>query len=179
MFVPVNKQRSLIIALAALAAAASVYAFILKPAIERLDTLNRVLPEKYALLHQLQAKSTQYLALRTQLAGIEKQTAGQKDSEPLAALQSITDRLGIARSVAYMRKDLARLDSQRCEVIAELRLENITLKNIIDLMLEIKSAPCPMLPKSLYIEKSKANPNLLHIILQVSTIMPNAPLSAA
>ncbi len=173
MTVPANKQRFLIITLAALAAAASVFAFALKPALERIDTLNRVLPEKYTLLHQLQAKSTQYLALRAQLASLEKQAAGRKDSEPLALLQSITDQLGIARSVAYMRKDLAQLDQQHSEVIAELRLENITLKNTIDLLLEIKSAPCPMLPKSLYIEKSKTDPNLLHIVLQISTLTTN------
>lgn len=170
----VNKQRLLIGALIALVATAAVFAFVVKPATDRINTLKRVLPEKCALVRQLAARSSQYRALRSRVNDFENlAAAGEKDCEPLAFLQSATEELGIGRNVAYMKKDVSRLDSRYSQTIAEVRLEDITFKHLVDLLLRFKSAPGGMQAKSLYIERSNTNVNLVHAVLQVSALTVN------
>jgi type II secretory pathway component PulM len=169
MKIPTFRKKVLVIAIAVVAAVA-FYAYAIKPAIERTNTLKRILPEKQHALQQLQVKSRQYLALHARLAGIDLQT---EQSEALTILDTITAQSGTAKNVAYMKKQSLPVDSKYNQTVAELRFENITLNQLVDFLFKAQSSTTPLQIKSLYIEKSRTNQNMLNCVLQISTLTAN------
>jgi hypothetical protein len=151
-------------------ATAGFFAFAIKPAIERANTLMRVVPEKQLALQQLKTKSRQYLALRSHLDGLGTQ---QEFSDPLTELDTITTRSGTAGNVAYMKKQSLPFDSKYNQTVAELRFENISLNQFVDFLFQVQSSAGPLQIQSLYIEKSRTNASLLNCTLQISTLTPN------
>ncbi len=157
----------------AVVTAIAFYAYAVKPTIERTNTLMRILPEKQHALQQLQVKSKQYLALHGRLAGIDLQAESRLSGEALTVLDTITAKSGTAGNVAYMKKQSLPLDSKYNQTVAELRFENITLSQLVDFLFEAQSSTTPLQVKSLYIEKSRTNPNQLNCVLQISTLTAN------
>lgn len=171
-----NRERWLAGGLAALIATVAFTAFGVVPAAERINTLNRVLPEKQKMLRDISAKSEEYLALRARLDNLEKQdNPDGKEFELPAFLESMTNELGMAKNVAQMKKQMLQLDTERAEVIVEVKLENIMLKQLVGLLLKTKSSGRFLQVKNLYIEKSKTDPNLLDAVIQISTVAINKP----
>jgi type II secretory pathway component PulM len=162
-------KRVLVIAIAVVASVA-FYAYAVKPAIERTNTLTRILPEKQHALQQLKVKSRQFLAIQGRLAGIDLQA---EQSEPLTILDTITAQSGTANNVAYIKKQSLPLDSKYNQTVAELRFENITLSQLVDFLTQAQSSATPLQIKSLYIEKSRTNLNQLNCVLQIATLTAN------
>jgi len=166
-----NRERWLAGGLAALIAAVTFAAFCVAPAVERINTLNRVLPEKQKTLQDLSAKSREYLTLRAGLDNLEKQSAPDgKEFELPAFLESMTNELGMAKKVAQMKRQMLQLDPKCAEVIVEVKLENIMLKQLVEFLLKTKSSGRFLQVKNLYIEKSRTDPALLDAVIQISTL---------
>jgi type II secretory pathway component PulM len=157
--------------LAAVIAAVAFTAFCVAPAIERINTLNRVLPEKQMILQDLKAKSGEYLTLQAGLDNLEKQSAPDgKEFELPAFLESMTNELGMAQKVAQMKRQILQLDPKCAEVIVEVKLENIMLKQLVEFLLKTKSTGRFLQVKNLYIEQSRTDPALLDAVIQISTL---------
>jgi len=172
-----SRERWLAGGLAAVIAAVAFTAFCVAPAVERINTLNRVLPEKQKMLQDLKAKSGEYLALRAGLDNLEKQSApGGKEFELPAFLESTTNEIGMAKNVAQMKRQILQLDPKCAETIVEVKLENIMLKQLVDFLLRTKSSGCFLQVKNLYIEKSRTDPTLLDAVVQISTLTMNKTL---
>jgi type II secretory pathway component PulM len=163
--------------LAAVIAAVAFTAFCVAPAVERINTLNRVLPEKQKILQDLKAKSGEYLTLQAGLDNLEKQSAPDgKEFELPAFLESMTNELGMAQKVAQMKRQILQLDPKCAEVIVEVKLENVMLKQLVEFLLKTKSTSRFLQVKNLYIEKSRNDPALLDAVIQISTLTINKTL---
>ncbi|MCL5279392.1 MAG: type II secretion system protein GspM [Planctomycetes bacterium] len=69
------RERLLSIGLIIVLGAWGLYALAVRPACDRIHTLQRILPEKQAQLRQLQAQSAQYAMLRSELARQQTEVA--------------------------------------------------------------------------------------------------------
>ncbi len=168
-----HRERWLTVGLLVFTAVWVLFVFSIRPAIERIETLNRVIPEKQRELDELRAKSTQYLALRAKLDDIERKVASEEgEFEVLTFLESITTELGFVGKVATMKQEILQLDSNHCEVSVETKLENLTLKQLIEFLLKTKSSEHFLWIKSFYTRKSTTNPNLLDTVIQISALKP-------
>jgi type II secretory pathway component PulM len=160
-----------------LAAFIAIVAFVglgVAPAVARIHTLNRVLPEKQKMLQDLKTKSKEYLALRAGLDKLGNQTAiGGEEFELAAFLESMTNELGMAKKVAQMKRQMLQPDSKYSEAIVEVNLENIMLKQLVEFLLKAKSSGHFLQVKNLYIEKSITDPTLLDAVIQISTLTIN------
>jgi hypothetical protein len=164
-----NSLTGLTIGLLVLAAVWALFVLSIRPAIERIETLNRVIPEKQRELDEIRAKSAQYLSLQAKLDDIERKVATEAEGfELLTFLETITTELGFAEKVATMKQEVLQLDSNYCEFSVETKLENLTLKQLIEFLLKIKSSKHFLWIKSLYTKKSTTNPNLLDTVIQIS-----------
>jgi len=100
----------------------------------------------------------------------------QKGFELPAFLESITTQLHLAEKVAAMKQELLQPDSNYCETVVEVKLENITLRQLVDFLLKIKSSNRFLRIKSLYTKKNTSNPDLLDTAIQVSALKLNEPI---
>ena len=88
-----KREWLLSVGLTVVLAAWALYALAIRPASDRIRTLQRVIPEKQAELRELQAKSTQYMALRNEFAHARTQMASQEpDFQLLPFLETLIDR---------------------------------------------------------------------------------------
>lgn len=169
-----RRERWLAVSMAVLIAAWLLFTVAIRPAIERMETLNRVIPEKQRTLQELRTKSARYLVLRAGLDNLQRQAdAGEKEFELLAFLESITNDLHLAEKVTMMKQQVVQLDSDYSETIVEVKLENITLKQLVEFLLTTKSSNQFLCVRSLYTRKNVANPNLLDAVTQISTLRLN------
>ena len=169
-----RRERSLIIGLAIFIAASVSFVFCIRPAAARIETLSRVIPKKERALEELRTKSVEYLALRAGLDHLDNEAAGGEEGlELLAFLESIIAELHLTRKVTTMKPEMVRLDSGYREVIVEIKLENVTLEQLVDFLLKTKSSERLLRTKSLHAKKNAAGPGLLDTTVQVSALELN------
>lgn len=166
------RQRWLVIGLTVFVTAWILFVLGIKPTLERIETLNRVVPENRKILENLRMKSKQYFDLQTILDDCKKgATIEEKEFELLAFMESITAELLLTKKVATMKQDVLQLDSNHREVIVEVKLESITFKQLIQFLLKIKSSNHFLRIRSLYTNKNTINSGLLDTTIQISTLM--------
>jgi hypothetical protein len=169
-----HRERLLVVGLIVLAAVWALFVFGIGPVAERIETLNRVIPEKQREFEELRKKSAQYLALRAGLDDYKRKAASEeKGFELLPFLESLNDQLHLAEKVTAMKQEVLPIDSNYYQIIVETELQNLTFKQLMELLLKIKSSPHHLQIKSLYAKKNTANPNLLDTVIQISTLELN------
>jgi hypothetical protein len=147
------------------------YALAVNPAMERVRTLKRVIPEKRHTLVEIKAKSEQYLTLENKLKDLRKRVAmdGQK-FELLAFLESMMTENGLTEKITSMKQQTSQLDPGYSQTIVEMKLQDIALQQLIDLLLVVKSSNHALWIKSLYAKKDADISGSLEAVIQVSTL---------
>ena len=163
-----NRERGLLITIAVFTLLWAGYSFGLKPVAERIETLNRVIPDNEKKLQELNIKSRQYINLSALLPD-NNDLAGQKDFNLAAFLESIYTDSGLSKNVT-IKQNMYVLDSKYSEMVVELQLDNITLQQLTEFLLKTDLPNQPLWIKSLYITKSKLGPNYIDAVLQLSSL---------
>jgi hypothetical protein len=149
----------------------ALFALGIKPALGRIETLKRVIPEKQKALQELRAESSQYLTFKKQMDDLKKSAAlEEKDFELLTFLEGVNGELNLAQKVTVMKREVLPLDPVYNEVIVETKLENITLQQLVEYLLKIKSSSHALWVRSLYTQRNVGNPSMLDSTIQVSTL---------
>jgi len=172
-----KKEQFMSVGLAVFVGLWAFYLLGIKPAVERIGTLKRVIPEKKQNLERLKKKSYRYIALRAELDGFKRLALlGEKDFEPLEYLESMTGSLRLDKKIASMRKDVLRLDADYNEVIIEIKLQRVSIKELIDLLMAVRSSNLALYTRSLYVRKDTSNPQALDALVQISALKPDKSL---
>jgi len=162
------REKILAVGLTTFAVTWLMFALVFSPALERIRTLNRVIPDKQARLNQLVAKSTQYITLRDDLDSLHTKIDSQPhDFQLLSFLESLTAQCGLSEKVATMKQRVAQLESDYYETVVEIKLQRLTLTQLVDLLTRAESSDAVATTKSLYITKNPANTNLLDSVVEV------------
>ncbi len=169
-----NRERRLVIGLIIFVGLCALFIFGIRPVLERIETLARVIPEKQEELQELRVKSDEYLVLRTNLDDLEREIASEeKKFELLTFLEAIITELHLGKEVAAMKQETLQLNSNYCEVIVETKLENVTLKQLVEFILKTVDSNHLLQIKTLYVKKNTTSPYLLNAAIQISTLKPS------
>ena len=166
-----HRERWLAGAVAVFILTCGFYTLAVSPAIERVRTLKRVIPEKRQTLAEIKAKSAQYLTLENKLKDLRQRVAmdGQR-FEPLAFLESLMTENGLTEKITSMKQQTSQLDPGYSQTIVEMKLQDIALQQLIDLLLAVKSSNHALWIKSLYAKKDAADSGALEATIQVSSL---------
>jgi hypothetical protein len=166
-----RREKLLAIALAIIVGCWSIFSFAVKPTLERTKTLHRVISEKQGELKKLRATSNEYLSLRNNLDKIRAKVASQdKGFELLPFLESLIREHGLAKQVATMKQQVLKLGASHSETIVEIRLENLTLKQLVDFLRKVESSKVLAKIKSLYIKKNLTNTEMLDSVVEIHNL---------
>jgi len=170
-----SREKLLTMALMTFIVVWALFIFAIKPAMARVTTLNRIIPEKHDEIIRLRAKSKEYIFLRDSLDNLRTRIAAQeKNFELLAFLETLIRECGLAKKAVSMKQQVSPLDSIYRETTVEIRLENLTIDQLIDFLCKVKGVP----PregsskhlakiKSLYIKKNLINKDLLDVVVEI------------
>jgi type II secretory pathway component PulM len=173
------RERLLSIGLMVVLAAWALYALAVKPARDRIRTLQRIAPEKQAQLRQLQTQSAQYTALRNELAQRQTKTASPgPDFQLLPFLESLVERHKLTKNVATMEPDTRQPQPGYAEAVT-IELRDISLKQLIDFLNAVQTSETMVQVGSLYIRKNPHNEALLDSTVGISSPKLGPPALAA
>jgi len=163
-----QREKLLVAALVIFVGASALFTFAVKPAIERIETLNRIVPEKQEELLKLRARSNEYILLRDNLDNLRTKMASQeKGFELLPFLESLIRELGLAKKVATMKQRVSELGPSYYETIVEIRLENLTFRQLVDFLWKVESSKVLAKIKTIYIKKNPADTDLLDSVVEI------------
>lgn len=163
-----RRERILAIALTVFAGGWGLFALAVKPALERTRTLQRVISEKQEELVKLRAAGNEYIFLRDNLDNLRAKVASQeKGIELLPFLETMIQKNDLSKKVGTMKQRVLPLGENHTETVVEIRLENLTLKQIIDFLREVESSKTLARTKSLYIKKTLTNTETLDSIVEI------------
>ncbi|MBC8473052.1 MAG: hypothetical protein H8D56_26620 [Planctomycetes bacterium] len=164
----VRRERLLAGGLLVFIASWSLFTVAVKPALARLETLSRVIPENQQELEKVRAISKKYILLRSRLDNLHTNIASQKETiELLPFLESLIKECGLARNLDTMKRDVLQIDSNYSETIVEVRLESLSLGELVDFLHKIESSQVRAGTKSIYIKRNMENKNLLDSVVEI------------
>jgi len=157
------------------AALALLIAFqaVLRPALDRIETLKRVVPVKQAELTRLRSGVAEYAALRGEVKRLRGRIAGQrKDFGVLTFLEGVQKACGLADRVAYMKPaTVASSDSAYVETRVEIKIENVSLRKLTLFLARIDSNEALVGVRSLHI-RTAAKESALDAVVRVTSLTP-------
>ena len=163
-----RREKLSAVALAVLVGGLVLFTFVVKPAIERTETLRRVISEKQNELQKLRSRSNEYIFLRDSLDNLRTKAASQEEGfELLPFLESLIREHGLAKKVATMKQQILQLGPSHSETVVEVRLENLTLRQLVDFIRKVESSKILAKIKSLYIKKNVTNTDLLDSVVEI------------
>jgi len=163
-----RREKLSAVALATLVGGLVLFTFAVKPAIERTETLRRVISEKQDELQKLRSRSNEYIFLRDSLDNLRTKAASQeKEFELLPFLESLIREHGLAKKVATMKQQVLQIGPSHSETVVEVRLENLALRQLVDFLRTVESSKALARIKSLYIKKNVANTDLLDSVVEI------------
>ena len=155
----------------------SLHVMVVKPTGARIRTLERILPEKQHELRELQARIDEYARLRD---GSERFRAKMAAQDPefqlLPFLEELLENHGLAKHVSNMVLNTVQLQPHYSETIVEIKLENASLKQLIDFVMAVESSDALAHVGSLHIHTAPENEASLHSTVQIHRpqLNPNA-----
>ena len=164
-----QRERLLVIAVVVSVALWMLFRLGVKPALARIETLNRVIPEKQHELTQLRTKNKEYISLHDSLSDLRKHVASQDQAvELLPFLESLVRQCGLSENTVAMGQNVLPLDQDYQEAIVEIRLQNVTLKQLVNFLSKIEGSSRVLAKtRSLYIKRNPTNAHLLDSVIEI------------
>ena len=142
-----------------------------RPAIGRVRTLRRVVSDKQQLLAELRAKSEQYKNVSRELEKIRLEMARQPEERKiLSFVERIQKDSGLMQKVVYMKPSTMTVKDVYEQITIEIRLQNITLDQLIRFLLKIESSELTIGIRTLEIKRGLRDSGLLDTTIQLVSL---------
>jgi type II secretory pathway component PulM len=139
-----KRERLLALSLAAVASALCLYAMVIRPTYHRIQTLERIIPEKQAELHTLEAKSVEYMTLCKGFDDFQAVASTQDPNfELLPYIEALTEKHGLKKNIVTMAPDALPLQGDYAATVVRIELDGVAMKSLVGFLKEIDtSEPC-------------------------------------
>jgi len=171
MNIKLTKRDKYLVALAACSLLAFLLMqFLVLPFFDSRARLQRGLKAKEAGLKEIVMLREEYRAVRQDSHGIEQRLAGrQKDFTLFSFLEKAAGKTEIKKHIKYMKPSVTKETGPFKSSQVEMKLENITLAQLVSYLGQIESPDEVVTIKRLSIQENKRAPGYLDAILQVLT----------
>jgi general secretion pathway protein M len=175
-----SRERMLAAFLLVALAASALYSLALKPACSRMQTLQRIIPEKQAQLRELQAVSVQYAALKCDFDQRRANLASQDpDFQLLPFLEATIERHQLAQHATMGGRDPLQPQPDHGEAIVTIELHNISLQQVVEFLRDVDASPAVLHIGSWLIRKASNNEGQLDSIIEISSPRLSRPALAS
>jgi len=174
-----RREYGLAAGVAVLTAAWAFFALGVTPVLERMETLKRVIPEKQNELGRLRVKAGAYESLREDLDDLRTKIASQeKTFDLLPFLESLVEQCGLTQNVKTMNQVAAQSETDVQEIIVEIEIENVTLRQLCEFIEKFQSPDIFASIQRFTIKKNPTNPDLLDSQIEVRNLKSNPSSSS-
>jgi type II secretory pathway component PulM len=170
------RERLLSIGLTAVLAAGAVWAMAVRPARERIRTLERVIPERQAQVHELADRAAEYIALRDQFQELRAKMDSQDPGfELLPFLEAMIERHKLAGHVTTMQQNLLQPRPDHSEIVVTIELQDIALRQLVQFLAAVETADAVIQVGSLHVRRDATNEALVDSTIGIYSPRPATP----
>jgi len=168
MIVLTKRERTLALGLAAAVSVSALYVVVIRPTCYRIQTLERIIPEKQSELHTLEAKSVEYTAMRKGFEDFQAKAAAQDPNfQLLTYLEKLLEKHELTKNLVTMAPDAVRLQGDYSETVVKIELDGVSLKQLVGFLREIEASQICAQVGSLHIRKNPTSDSLLDSAIEV------------
>lgn len=142
-----------------------LYALVLAPLYAELARKRDAIPKKERELAEMRVMKDQYLEMQKQLQQL--QAAAAKRGPLLTEIENITRRTNLSSKIVSLKPQTGVQAANFKESIVEVRLDNITLYDIVNYVNQLEKATLRI--RKLYFKPRFDNPKLLNATILVSS----------
>ena len=166
-----QREKQFIAAGAVLLGLIVIFQLFARPAISRVSTLRRVVSDKRQLLSELRAKSEQYKTISRKLEKIRLEMGRQPEERKiLSFVERIQKESGLMKKVVYMKPSTMVVNDVYEQITIEIKLQSITLDQLIRFLLKIESSELTLGIRSLEIKRGVRESGLLDTTIQLVSL---------
>ena len=163
-----KREQWFAVILAAFVVVWTAYGLAIKPACDRIATLQRIIPDKERELAETQAGSRQYAAMRKEMADIQSRFARQDPNFELPSfLESMIEQHRLTERLVNMQRNTLQSQPGYAQTAVEINFENIRLAELVDFLRAIEGSDAPTTVGYLHIRRSENHAATLDATVQV------------
>jgi len=165
-----DRQRQILWIAAGLVLLFAVSQWFIKPILNHREKLDSRIELSEQRLEQLVGLEQTYRHVLAENAKVSENLRGrQKDFTLFAFLEALASRDGLKDQIEYMRPSVKTLSDTHQEEQVEMRLNGVTLANLVPYLYHIETAPEQVRIKRITIRPQQRNKSLLEVSLVVVT----------
>lgn len=149
-----------------------IFHFILNPMLETRKNLTLAVDRKKQELLDMKIMSQDYLSLKTKAGGVrDRLTRRQAGFSLFSFLDRQATKTGVKGQVKYMKPSTIVVDDSLNESVVEIKLEQVTLRQLVDFLKVIEPQEYVVEVKRLSVQESGKEKKYLDAVLQVMTFV--------
>lgn len=147
-----------------------LFHFLILPFFEKKEALRSGVERKEGELKELIEKSAEYKALEKSFQGLQEMLAKREKGVTLFSfLEKASDKAEVKGHIKYMKPSVSEGTGEYKESMVEMKLEGITLKQLVDYLYRIESPQNVISIKRISVKENSKESGYLDAILQVVT----------
>ena len=162
-----REKAAVAVAAAALVLFAGYVAYV-RPALERTETLRRVLPAAASDLEDVKAKAREIAELGERLDTLRGRARGiDRDFGLMAHLEDLQRQSGVHQRVARFNSTEAPVNEEYIERVVEMRLERTTFPEIVGFLEKLDQSDAPIRTSRLHIRRDARRDGALDATIEI------------
>jgi general secretion pathway protein M len=147
-----------------------LYFAIVAPYRSSLNRLDRQITVRSGQLQEVKALQTRYLELKQQMTQMERLLGKRQDFSAFTFVENLVERTAGRENLLSMRPQSPEVRNEFTVDAVEIKLEKLTLKQLLELLLGIEEAATPMQVKNLYLKQRFDDRSLLDATMTVTAL---------
>ena len=171
-----KREKTVVIAGASFLVLLIVVQLIVRPTTERISMLRRVVADKRAALTDLRAGSREYQTLTEEVERLRSMISRQQESRTmLSAIERIGEASGLSENVLSLKPTTVTMDEEYEETVVEIRLDRITLAQLVEFLGKLESLGRAGGIKALDVRRAERSEGALRAVVQLATVSQIGP----
>ena len=162
-----NRERWMLGGGTAIAFFLIVFFTLIDPTLERMTQLDELIPRKEKSLRELMQLKEEYLAASQEIHSLEKRLPAGGVFSPLSFIEEHAAKNRIRNNIAFIRPLTPAVNKSYKELPVEVKVENVTLSQIIPFLTAIENAPHHLRIKRLAIKTRFSNQDIMDVTFLV------------
>ena len=171
-----KREKTVVIAGASFLVLLIVVQLIVRPTTERISMLRRVVADKRAALTDLRTGSREYQTLTEEVERLRSMISRQQESRTmLSAIERIGEASGLSENVLSLKPTTVTMDEEYEETVVEIRLDRITLAQLVEFLGKLESLGRAGGIKALDVRRAERSEGALRAVVQLATVSQIGP----
>ncbi len=149
---------------------ALLYFAAVAPYRSALTRLDRQVAVRSGQLQEVKTLQARYLALQQQMTQMERLLGKRQDFSALTFIENLVEQTAGRETLLSMRPQSPEVRNEFTIDSVEIKLEKLTLKQLLELLLGVEDADTPVQVKSLYLKQRFDDRSLLDATMTVTAL---------